>query len=188
MPAYDANQPEQSQINYFNLAGRSINLFEIEPLNPFDSIDEILLETEEPLEAYFWDEPQRVSPWNSYWTEAAKSGGGLRIDDPVFKDFRTKYYGLHVDCWDEEVCYCEHNCAGTHTTKGQAVTDSSDTAKPTKAQDWTLYPELSALSWTGYEARKLEKGKAVDHDQHPAPLPVPLIIITWTDGHEVFVW
>jgi hypothetical protein len=45
----------------------------------------------------------------------------------VFKDSWTKYYGLHIDCEEEEVCYCEHNCRGTHTTKGRAVTNSEAT-------------------------------------------------------------
>src|ERR1700687_5042811 len=124
MQAYDINRPEQSRINFFDLAGRTIDLFETEPLNAFDSIDAIILETEEPLEEYLWSEPQAVSPWNSYWTEAAKQGGGLQINDPVFQNFWTKYHGLHVDCWDQEVFYCIHNCSGTHITKGQAVTDS----------------------------------------------------------------
>jgi hypothetical protein len=90
-------------------------------LNAFYSIDTILSEPEEPLEVYFWDEPQAVSPWNSYWTDAAATGGGLKIDDPVFKNFWTKYYGLHVDCEDQDPCYCEHNCGGTHTTEGRAL-------------------------------------------------------------------
>jgi hypothetical protein len=49
MPVYDNNKPQQSWINFFNLAGRTTNLFEQEPLNAFDSIDAILSETEEHL-------------------------------------------------------------------------------------------------------------------------------------------
>jgi hypothetical protein len=201
MPAYDYNKPQQSRINFFDLAGRTINLFEQEPLNAFDSIDAILLETEEPLEAYFWDEPQAVSPWNSYWTEAAANGGGLSIDDPVFKDSWTKYFGLHISCKNEDTCYCEHNCGGTHTTKGRAVSSSGQTEIPwdiTPAKDFILFPTDSEVkrwatpsttpSWTNYQQRKLDKGKAVDQEQHPAPRPIPLIIITQTNGHEVFVW
>ena len=183
MTAYDANQPEQSRINFFDLAGRTIDIFEPEPLNATGSIDANLLEVEEPLEAYFWDEPQPVSPWNSYWTEAAKSGGGLKIDDPVFKDFWTKYHGLHVDCWDEEVCYCEHNCGGTHTTKGRAVTDSSDTVKPT--HDPTKSQENS---WSSYEKRKADKGKAINKEQDPTPPVTPLIVLTTPSKYEVFIW
>ena len=185
MPAYDANRPEQSGINFFDHAGRTINLFETEPLNAFDSIDGILLETEEPLEAYFWDEPHKVSPWNSYWTEAAKNGGGLRINDPVFKDFWVKYHGLHVNCWEEEVCYCEHNCGGTHTTKGRAVSDSAVTVKPAK-EVTHCSTSTHENSWSNYENRKLEKGKAVRTKQDLTP-PVPLIILTTPSRHEVFI-
>ena len=155
MPAYDANRPEQSRINFFDLAGRITNLFEPEPLSAIDSINAILSETKEPLEDYFWNEPQAVSPCNSYWTEAAKYGGGLRIDDPLFKDFWTKYHRLHIDCWDEEVCYCEHICGGTHTTKGRAVTNSEATIKPAKKS--THCPTVSQkVSWSDYETRRLE--------------------------------
>jgi hypothetical protein len=66
MPTYDSKKPQQSRINFFDLAGRTTNLFETEPLNSFDSIDAVILEPEEPLGAYFWEEPQAVSPWNSY--------------------------------------------------------------------------------------------------------------------------
>jgi hypothetical protein len=191
MPAYDNNKPQQSRINFFDLAGRTINLFEQEPLNAFDSIDAILLDTEEPLEAYFWDEPQAVSPWNSYWTEAAANGGGLSINDPVFKDSWTKYFGLHVNCEDEDICYCEHNCGGTHTTKGRAVTNSD---KERSAQDFILYPTASTTpSWSQYEARKLEKGKAVDHRKPGENLSwisgvPPLIIVTTPEKHDIFLW
>src|ERR1700687_3928220 len=140
MQAYDINRPEQSRINFFDLAGRTIDLFETEPLNAFDSIDAIILETEQPLEQYFWSEPQAVSPWNSYWTEAAKQGGGLQIKDPAFKDCGTKYYALHFDCQHEEVCYCQHNCGGTHTTKGRAVSSSEATIKQRPVEDFVLYP------------------------------------------------
>ena len=182
MPAYNANWPENSRINFFDLAGRTVNLFEPELLNATESIDNILLETEEPLEAYFWDEPQPVSPWNSYWTERAKSGGGLQINDPVFKDFWTKYHRLHVDCWDEEVCYCEHNCGGTHITKGRAVTNSSATVKPTHGPT-----ESHRNSWSSYEKRRLEKGKTVNKEQDPAPPVIPLIILTTPSEYEVFI-
>jgi hypothetical protein len=90
MPAYNSKKPQQSRINIFDLASRTTNLFEPEPLNSFGSIDAVILEPEEPLEAYFWEEPQALSPWSSYWTEAAKYGGGLQINNPVFKDSWTK--------------------------------------------------------------------------------------------------
>src|ERR1700687_3881242 len=212
MPVYDINRPEQSRITFFDLAGRTIDLFESEPLNAFDSMDAMILETEKPLEEYFWSEPHAVSPWNSYWTEAARYRGGLQINDPVFKDSWTKYYGLHVDCQNQEICYCEHNCGGTHTTKGRAVTNCDTTVKPPRLDsnqwpttsqvaqwnDFPLYPKEepndedlyneSVISWSNYQNRKLDKGKTIDRSLHPAPLPTPLIIVTQPDGHEVFVW
>ena len=102
MPVYNINKPIQSQNNFFNLAGWTKNLFEHEPLNTFDGIEAVLLETEEPWEEYFWSEPQPVSLWNFYWTEAIRNTGGLQIDDPVFKNVWTKYYSLHIDCQDQK--------------------------------------------------------------------------------------
>jgi hypothetical protein len=181
MPAYDSKKPQQSRINFFDLAGRTTNLFEPEPLNSFDSIDAVILEPEDPLEAYFWEEPQAVSPWNSYWTEAAKYGGGLQINDPVFKDSWTKYYGLQVNCEEEEVCYCEHNCGGTHTTKGRAVTDSEATIKPRTTGGRILLPTISQVAdRNNYEIRKLEKGKGVE-------VEIPAIVLTIPSNHVVFI-
>ena len=91
MPAYDINRPTYSRINFFDLAGQTTNLFEYEPLNAFDCIEAVISEDQEPLDEHFWAEPQQVSPWNSYWTEATRNGGGLQIDDPVFKNFWTEY-------------------------------------------------------------------------------------------------
>jgi hypothetical protein len=51
-----------------------------------DSTDAILLETEDTLEQYFWCRPQAVSPGNSYWMEAARIGGGYKINNPVLKN------------------------------------------------------------------------------------------------------
>ena len=84
-------------------------------------IDALLNETEEPLEDYFWDVPDISYPWNLYWTDTARQGGGLSINDPVFADRWTRYKGLHVDCKDQEVCYCKHNCRGIHMTIGRAA-------------------------------------------------------------------
>jgi hypothetical protein len=186
-------------LNFFDLAGLTTNYCEHEPLNSFNSIDAILLESNEPLDEYFWAEPQPVSPWNSYWNEAAKYGGGLQINNLVFKDSWTKYYGLHINCEDEE-CYCEHNCGGTHTTKGWAVSCSNQTetiwdfAPPKQC---VLFPTISEIEnvavpattpfWTNYQQRKLNKANAIDQELHPTPHPILLIIIPPTDGHEVFM-
>ena len=116
---YDFNC--HSRVNFFDLASIPLQLAESEPVNFFDSIDAPLNETDEPLEDYFWDAPDTPYLWNLYWTDAARQGGGLSIDDPVFADHWTRYKGLHIDCKDEEVCYCEHNCRGTHMTLGRAA-------------------------------------------------------------------
>ena len=160
MSAYNINQSIHSRISFFDLAGRTTNLFEYEPLNAFDSIEAVISENQEPLEEYFWSEPQPVSPRNSYWTEAARNGGGLQIDDPVFKNIWTKYYGLHIDCQDQEECYCEHNCAGTHSTIGRALDVQSDSQATIKAQPKDIKADQS---WADYSKRKLQKGRAVNH-------------------------
>jgi hypothetical protein len=179
MPTYDSKKHQQSRINFFDLASRTTNLFEPEPLNSLDSIDAVIHEPEKPLEAYFSEEPQAVSPWNSYWTEAATYERGLQINDPVLKDSWTKYYGLHLNCKEEEVCYCEHNCGGTHTTKGRAVTDSD-------TEPWTtggpiVFPTLSQVAdWNNHGTQKLEKGKEVE-DEFPA------IVLTTPSNRVVFI-
>jgi hypothetical protein len=99
-------------------------------LNSFNCIDAVILEPKDHLEAYFWDELHVVSPWTRYWSQAAKYRRGLRIDYPAFKNSLTNYYGMHVDCEEKDMCNCEHNCGGTHTTKGRAVTNSDATIKP----------------------------------------------------------
>jgi hypothetical protein len=181
MLAYDSKKPQQSRMNFLDLASRTTNLFEPEPLNSFNSIDAVILEPEEPLEAYVWEEPQAVSPWNSDSTEAAKYRGGLQIDDPVFKDSWTKYYGLHVDCEEEEVCYCEHNCGGTHTTKGQAVINSDTTVKPQTTGGRILLPTISQVSdWNNYGTQNLEKEKRVETE-------IPAIVLTTPSNHVVFI-
>ena len=114
MTAYDINRPIQSRINFFDRAGRTTNLFEFEPLNAFDSIEAIILQSEEPLEEYFWSKLQSVSLWRYYWTEATRNRGGHQIDNPVFKNFWTKYYGLHVNCQDQEESFA--NITGEEPT------------------------------------------------------------------------
>ena len=111
-----------------------MTLFEHRPLNIFDSIVGILSQIEDPLEEYFWTEPQSVSLWNAYRTGATRNRGALQIDDPVFKIFWTKYCGLHIDCQDQEECFCEHNCGGTNRTIERALDPQSDSQATIKAQ------------------------------------------------------
>jgi hypothetical protein len=95
---YDSNR--HFRVNFFDLAGTLMQLAEPEPLNFFDSIDALLHETEQPLEAYFCDAPDMPYPWNLHRTDTARPGGGVNIDDPVIADHWTRYKGLHVDCED----------------------------------------------------------------------------------------
>ena len=124
MYSYDSNCT--SRTNWLDLAGIPCLVFEPESLNAFESIEVILTAsfTEEPREADFWEQSAVPSPWNTYWTDAAKEGGGLDINDPLFGPHWTWYTGAHswFPCYPEEPCDCEgHNCAGTHSTIGHAA-------------------------------------------------------------------
>ena len=90
MHKYDSKCP--SLTNWFDLAGTPCHVFEPEPLNAFESIEAILTATfqEEPLKAYFWEQSTVTTPWNTYWTEAAREGGGLDINNPVFGPHYTR--------------------------------------------------------------------------------------------------
>jgi len=128
---YDSNYT--SRTNWFNVAGTPCLVFEPEPLNAFKSIKAVLAATfeEEPLEAYFWKQSIVPSPWDTYWTDAAQEGGGLDINDPVFRPHWTRYSGAHswIRCDPKEPSDCEgHNCAGTHSTVGHAAA-AATTAK-----------------------------------------------------------
>jgi hypothetical protein len=152
---YDSNCT--SRTNWFDLAGTPCFVFEPEPLNAFDSIEGVLLSSleEEPFEACFWEQSTVPSPWNTYWTDAARQGGGLSINDPLFGPHWTRYLGAHS--WfpfdPEEPCDCEgHNCAGTHSTVGHAAA-AATTAKSPRVplivvEPPTLTPsEIDAYNW-----------------------------------------
>jgi len=92
-------------------------MFESKHLNTCDSIEAILAATfeEKPLEAYFWDQSDVPSPWNTYWSDTAQEDGGLDIIDPGLGQHWTKYrgvdFGLFTNCDTYEACYCEeHYC------------------------------------------------------------------------------
>jgi len=73
------------------------------------------------LPAHFWEQSDVPSPLNTYWTEAAAYRGGSEVDDPVFGNSWTKYWGAHAwfDCNPELHCECEgHDCLRTHSTEG----------------------------------------------------------------------
>jgi len=85
-------------MNWFDLAGTHCCLSEPETLNTFESI-EGLLNTEIDdliLPVNFWEQSDVPSPSNIYWTEAAANGGGLELDDRVFGNSWTKYWGAHA--------------------------------------------------------------------------------------------
>jgi hypothetical protein len=102
-----------SQTNWVELAGTTWPVFEPEPLNAFECIEAVLTATfeEEPREAYFWEQSDISSPWNIYWTDAAREGGSRDIHDQVFGQHRRKYLGIHIGlfthCDPEEACNCE---------------------------------------------------------------------------------
>ena len=117
-----------SRMNWFYLTRTPCVVFEPEPLNAFESIEDILAANfeEEPLEAYFCELLDIPSSWNIYWTDSAREGGGLDIYRPVFGQRWTNYHGLHLglftNCDPEEVCDCEgHNCVVAQSTVGHAA-------------------------------------------------------------------
>lgn len=106
---------------WFYFAGACCLVFEPEPLNIIDSVKTILRATcvEKPLEANFCGQSTVSLPWNAYWTDLAREGGGLNIKDPVLAPHWTGYSGAHswFLCDLEELCDCAgHNCSGTHST------------------------------------------------------------------------
>jgi hypothetical protein len=133
MHQYDSNCT--SRTNWSDLAGTSCLGFEPESLNAFESIEVVpgTIFEEEPLEAYFWDQSDVPSPWNTYWTDTAREGGCLDINDPGFGQHWTKYhwlnFGLFTDDNCEEICNCEgHNCVEAQLSVGHAAA-AATTAK-----------------------------------------------------------
>jgi len=122
-----------SRTNRFDITGTPGLVFEPESLNTFESIEAILVATfeEEPLIVYFSEQSTVISAWNIYWTDAAREGGGLDINDPVFGPHWTRYLGAHswFPCDPEEPCDWEgHHCVGTQSTIGHAAA-AATTAK-----------------------------------------------------------
>jgi hypothetical protein len=76
----------------------------------FESIKTVLAATfeEEPHEAYFWEQSTVPSPWNTYWTDAAREGGVLDINDPVFGPHLTQYSGAHSWCPSDPEALCDY--------------------------------------------------------------------------------
>jgi len=155
MHLYDSNCT--SRTNWVDLAGIPCLVFETESLNAFESIEAIpgASFVEESLNGYFCEQSTVPSPWNTYWTDAAKEGGGLDINRPVFGPHGTLYTGAQswFPCNSEEPCDCEgHNCAGTHSTIGHTAA-AATTAKSLGIPLFVIAPltptpsEIDAYNW-----------------------------------------
>jgi hypothetical protein len=132
-------------------------LSEPEFLNAFESIEGLLnIEVEDIcLPAYFWEQSDVPSPWNLYWIEAATYGRGLGIDDPVFGNSWSKYWGAHswCNCDEDTPCRCEgHDCCATHKTEVHAPA-AAETAKSCEITLIVVEPptptpsELNQFNW-----------------------------------------
>lgn len=84
MQKYD--NKSTSEMKWFGLAGTTWLVLQHEPQNAHGSIDILsaAIIEQETLEAYFWEQRTVPSPWNLYWTEAAREGGSIDISNPVF--------------------------------------------------------------------------------------------------------
>jgi len=109
-----------------DLGGYHTSLFEPKPFSLFHSLEE-LFPSEDHL--YFdydafgdliWDSPIAVSPWHQYYWDSAKDGMMLEVDDPVFKEWWTKYPGFD-DCCGE----CPGCCAIEYESAIQSPRDPS---------------------------------------------------------------
>jgi len=104
-------------------------------LNTFEVIDALSAASfkEDPLKADFWGQSDVPFSVNTYWTDAAREGGGPDIHDPQFGQYWIKYrrlhFGLYTDCDSEEDCNCMgHNCVRAQSTVGYAAA-AATTAK-----------------------------------------------------------
>jgi len=76
MQKYNSNC--SSWMSWFDLAKTPCLVFEPEPLNDFQSIENIIAASfkDDPLEVYFWAQSTVPSPWNVYCTDTAREGRG----------------------------------------------------------------------------------------------------------------
>jgi len=104
-----------------DLGGYHTSSFEPKPFNSFYSLEQ-LFPYEDHL--YFdcdafgdliWDSPSAVSPWHQYYWDSAKDGTMLEVNDPVFKEWWTKYPGFD-DCWGE--------CPGCRAIEYESIIES----------------------------------------------------------------
>ena len=134
--------------NWFDLARTHCSLSKRDPLNTFEGIEQLSTTVVDDLTlpAHFWEQSDVPSPWNTDWTEAAKYGGGLELDDPIFGSNWTTDCGAHVWCdWYPEWPHqCEgHNYFGTYSIEGYAPAESSNSKICASALDcyWTSDPD-----------------------------------------------
>jgi len=87
-------------INVTELGGYHTSLFEPEPFNSFYYLEDWFPYEDYPYFDYdafvdlIWNSPSAVSPWGQYYRDSAKDGTMLVVDDPVFKEWWTKYPGF----------------------------------------------------------------------------------------------
>jgi hypothetical protein len=130
-----------SRPNWFDLAGTASLLFEPESLNTFASIEDVIAATleQERMETEFSKQSEVPSHRNISWTDAPREGGGLDINDLVFRQQWTEYGRLQRSllkhCDPEEHCDCKaHYCSGAQSTVGQTAAATT----PAKSQGISL--------------------------------------------------
>jgi len=113
-------------INVTELGGYHTSLFEPEPFNPFYyhqesfSYEDHLYFDYDAFGDLIWDSPSAVSPCGQYYWDSVKDGTMLVVDDPLFKEWWTKYPGFD-DCCGE----CPGCCAIEYATDTGSPKDPS---------------------------------------------------------------
>jgi hypothetical protein len=122
-----APTPKYSQpVNVTVLAGYHTSLFEPEPFNPKNSLEEIFLSEDHLYSDYdafgdlIGDSPNAVSPWHQHYCNSAKDGTMLEVDDPVFKELWNKY-----PCVDDCCGECPGCCAFEYESNIESSQDIS---------------------------------------------------------------
>jgi len=119
-----------SQITWIDFAGTACLVFEPIPFNTFNTIEGKIATRfkGQTLEAYLLELSTVPSPWNFYWNNMAKEGGGLDTNDAVFRQYWNRYLGNNCwfPCGSEEICDCEvHNRTDIFSTVRHAAVAAS---------------------------------------------------------------
>jgi len=86
-----------------DLGGYHTSLFEPESLNLLFSLEDVypykdhLYFNHDVFGNLIWDSLNAVFRWHQYYWDSAKDGTMVEVDDPVFKEWWTKYPGFD-DC------------------------------------------------------------------------------------------